>query len=76
MRNPFFLWESDCLILSFSQHYVGKRGQSLRSSYDAVKAIRPFVQPNEGFMQQLIDYEQQLFGSSSVAIHDFDYGSD
>lgn len=49
---------------------------SLRQSFDLVKAIRPFVQPNEGFMQQLIDYEYELFGSNSVSLTDFDYGSD
>lgn len=55
---------------------MGKRGKSLRCSYDHVKAIRPFIQPNEGFMQQLIDFERRLFGSTSVCITEFDYGSD
>ncbi|XP_017131769.1 dual specificity protein phosphatase 18 [Drosophila elegans] len=43
-------------------------GMSLRESYQHVQSIRPQVRPNSGFFQQLRRYEQELRGSSSVAM--------
>ncbi|XP_034664418.1 dual specificity protein phosphatase 18 [Drosophila subobscura] len=43
-------------------------GMSLREAYTHVQSIRPQVRPNSGFFQQLRRYEQQLRGSSSVAM--------
>uniref|UniRef100_A0A6P4EYP0 Dual specificity protein phosphatase 18 n=1 Tax=Drosophila rhopaloa TaxID=1041015 RepID=A0A6P4EYP0_DRORH len=41
---------------------------SLREAYKHVQSIRPQVRPNSGFFQQLRRYEQELRGSSSVAM--------
>ena len=49
---------------------------SLRQAFDFVFSIRPIIQPNEGFMEQLIAEELRLFGSSSVSLEDFDSESD
>ena len=38
----------------------------LREAFTLVRARRPFIRPNVGFWRQLIDYEQRLFGSTSV----------
>ncbi|KAI8046929.1 dual specificity protein phosphatase 18 [Drosophila gunungcola] len=41
---------------------------SLREAYEHVQSIRPQVRPNSGFFQQLRRYEQEIRGSSSVAM--------
>ncbi|XP_016951455.1 dual specificity protein phosphatase 18 [Drosophila biarmipes] len=43
-------------------------GMSLREAYHHVQSIRPQVRPNSGFFQQLRRYEQELRGTSSVAM--------
>lgn len=39
---------------------------SLRQAYEVVLEQRPFVRPNAGFWRQLLDYEQHLFGRTSL----------
>jgi protein-tyrosine phosphatase len=38
---------------------------SLLEAYQHVKAIRPGIQSNVGFLKQLLNYEQELFGTTS-----------
>ncbi|KNC53284.1 dual specificity phosphatase, variant [Thecamonas trahens ATCC 50062] len=42
------------------------RGMTLQAAYDLLKAKRPKVCPNSGFMAALIRYERKLFGSVSL----------
>lgn len=45
---------------------------TLAEAYKHVKGIRPVIDPNYGFKQQLMDYEKSLFGKNSVtSIHEF-----
>lgn len=46
----------------------------LLEAYNWVKARRPVIRPNLGFWRQLIDYESQLFGKSSVKMVQTPYG--
>lgn len=41
-------------------------GMKLKDAYNLVKSRRPIIRPNPGFFRQLIDYEKQLFGQSTV----------
>jgi len=49
---------------------------NLRNSYDHVKNSRDIIQPNEGFIKQLIELERELYGEASVKVGDFSYDSD
>ncbi|ELW61748.1 Dual specificity protein phosphatase 14 [Tupaia chinensis] len=46
----------------------------LLEAYNWVKARRPVIRPNVGFWRQLIDYERQLFGKSTVKMVQTPYG--
>jgi len=47
--------------------YIMKQmGWNLDKSYKHVFSARGFIMPNEGFMKQLVDYEQQLYGTISM----------
>ncbi|NWX91847.1 DUS18 phosphatase, partial [Nothoprocta ornata] len=39
---------------------------SLASAHKWVKACRPIIRPNNGFWQQLIQYEHKLYGTNTV----------
>ncbi|KAK8762762.1 hypothetical protein V5799_025972 [Amblyomma americanum] len=54
---------SATLCLAYLMKY---RGMRLRDAFRYLKSRRPIVHPNNGFFQQLIDYEVLLFGNSSV----------
>lgn len=43
---------------------------SLRQAFNYCYNLRPVIRPNNGFMAQLISYEQQLFGRQSVWMSD------
>lgn len=46
----------------------------LLEAYSWVRARRPVIRPNVGFWRQLIDYERQLFGKSTVKMVQTPYG--
>ncbi|XP_057626161.1 dual specificity protein phosphatase 14-like [Chionomys nivalis] len=46
----------------------------LLEAYKWVKARRPVIRPNVGFWKQLIDYENQLFGKSTMQMIETPYG--
>uniref|UniRef100_A0A914QEJ3 Protein-tyrosine-phosphatase n=1 Tax=Panagrolaimus davidi TaxID=227884 RepID=A0A914QEJ3_9BILA len=52
-------------------------GMSLRKAYQHVKKVRPIIAPNIGFWKQMIEYETQIYGKSTVTIertkHKFHY---
>ncbi|KAM6174431.1 dual specificity protein phosphatase 14 isoform 2-T3 [Erethizon dorsatum] len=50
-----------CIAYLMKYHNV-----CLLDAYNWVKARRPVIRPNVGFWRQLIDYECQLFGKSTV----------
>ncbi|XP_050035477.1 dual specificity protein phosphatase 18 [Dermacentor andersoni] len=54
---------SPTLCLAYLMKYHRMR---LRDAFRYLKSRRPVVHPNNGFFRQLIDYEIQLFGNSSV----------
>uniref|UniRef100_A0A2R5LJK8 Putative dual specificity phosphatase n=2 Tax=Ornithodoros turicata TaxID=34597 RepID=A0A2R5LJK8_9ACAR len=54
---------SPALVMAYLMKYHRMR---LRDAFRYVKQRRPVVHPNYGFFKQLIDYENQLFGSASV----------
>ena len=39
----------------------------LKDAVILVRSRRPFIRPNNGFFQQLIDYEKKLFKKTTVA---------
>ncbi len=54
---------STSLLLAY---LMKKENMDLRSAYLHVKQIRSIVQPNSGFVLQLIEYEKEVFGRNSV----------
>uniref|UniRef100_A0A8D0DXB3 Dual specificity phosphatase 21 n=1 Tax=Salvator merianae TaxID=96440 RepID=A0A8D0DXB3_SALMN len=54
---------SAALCIAYLMKY---QGMSLANAHAWVKACRPVIRPNNGFWQQLIQYEQKLFGKTSV----------
>jgi len=51
---------SSSLILAYLMRY---RGYDLRKAFSLVKSIRRVVRPNNGFFQNLIDYERSIVGA-------------
>jgi len=47
----------------------------LKQALDHVKQCRDIIQPNDGFMLQLIAFEEQLFGRTSMDKKQFSYNS-
>jgi protein-tyrosine phosphatase len=54
---------SPCFILAYLIH---KKERNLRSSYQLLITARKHVSINRGFLQQLMAYEDSLFGSISI----------
>lgn len=54
---------SPCFVLGYLMH---KKERNLRASYELLIAARKHVSLNSGFMQQLMVYEDSLFGSISM----------
>lgn len=50
-----------CIAFLMKYHFM-----TLVTAHDWVKSCRPIIRPNNGFWQQLIDYEDKLFGKTSV----------
>eukprot|EP01127_Copromyxa_protea_P016205 TRINITY_DN477_c0_g1_i1.p1 TRINITY_DN477_c0_g1~~TRINITY_DN477_c0_g1_i1.p1 ORF type:complete len:134 (-),score=18.66 TRINITY_DN477_c0_g1_i1:32-433(-) len=54
---------------SFVIAYLMKHhSMTLREAYFLVKEKKPDIQPNKGFMAQLVDYELSLFSQSTFSI--------
>ena len=53
------------LVLAYLMKY---RNMNLKAAYSAVKRCRPQIRPNTGFFKQLIEYEQRLFGTTTVSM--------
>jgi hypothetical protein len=51
---------SATILLSFLMRF---RNYDLRSAFNLVKSIRRVVRPNNGFFQNLLDYERSIFGN-------------
>ena len=47
-----------------------REGWTLRRAYEHVKALRPIVRPNKGFMRQLLAEEEALFGSTTMDVEE------
>lgn len=45
---------------------------TLSAAYAHVLKCRPLIFPNHGFMQQLVDYETELYGCASVTLDDLE----
>uniref|UniRef100_K3WM16 protein-tyrosine-phosphatase n=1 Tax=Globisporangium ultimum (strain ATCC 200006 / CBS 805.95 / DAOM BR144) TaxID=431595 RepID=K3WM16_GLOUD len=45
---------------------------TLSAAYAHVLKCRPLIYPNHGFMQQLMDYEKELYGTTSVTFEDLE----
>lgn len=54
---------SATIVIAYLMKY---RKMDLRSAFNYCYELRPVIRPNNGFMRQLILYESQLFGKSSV----------
>jgi atypical dual specificity phosphatase len=52
-------------LFSFS---LTKNRMTLKEAHNYVKSRRPFIRPNLGFWQQLVDYEYRLFKFNSVKL--------
>ncbi|XP_076039956.1 dual specificity protein phosphatase 14-like isoform X6 [Oratosquilla oratoria] len=48
---------------------------SLREAYTIVKAARPIIRPNHGFFKQLVEYEREIRGRTTVALVPSPYDS-
>ena len=53
------------LVLAYLMKYAD---MSLKSAFQHVRSVRPQVRPNTGFFKQLIEYEQRLFGTTTVSM--------
>jgi len=54
---------SAALVIAY---LMKSQGMTLREAYDHVKCKRNIIQPNEGFMEQLIQFELQLHQKSTM----------
>jgi dual specificity phosphatase 3 len=63
---------SPTLVLAF---LIVEEKMTLRAAYDLVSSRR-LIQPNEGFMEQLIRLEIRERGEASVSLSDFDFDSE
>ncbi|GCC36734.1 dual specificity protein phosphatase 18-like [Chiloscyllium punctatum] len=50
-----------CLAYLMKYHHI-----SLLDAHTWLKACRPIIRPNSGFWKQLIEYEDKLFGKTSI----------
>lgn len=53
------------LVLAYLMKYSD---MSLKQAFHHVRSVRPQVRPNLGFFKQLIEYEQRLFGTTTVSM--------
>lgn len=56
---------STSLVLAYLMKYAN---MTLKQAFQHVRSIRPQVRPNMGFFKQLIEYEQRLFGTTTVSM--------
>lgn len=56
---------SASLVIAYLMKYAD---MSLKSAYQHVKSVRPQIHPNTGFFKQLIEYEQRLYGKTTVSM--------
>lgn len=60
---------SAAIVIAYLMKY---KRMDLRSAFNHCYQLRPIIRPNNGFMAQLILYEQQLFGKTSVRMIEAD----
>lgn len=53
------------LVLAYLMEYAD---MSLKNAFQHVRSVRPQVRPNTGFFKQLIEYEQRLYGNTTVSM--------
>lgn len=53
------------LVLAYLMKYAD---MSLKNAFQHVRSVRPQIRPNTGFFKQLIEYEQRLFGTTTVSM--------
>lgn len=56
------------LVLAF---LMSRHDYSLQAAYAHVKRCRPQAGPNVGFMQQLLEYEVEIHGSTTLSMEDY-----
>ncbi|CAH1402495.1 unnamed protein product [Nezara viridula] len=49
-------------------YLMKSKGMSLEEAYNHVLSCRPCIRPNNGFFEQLIQFEKELTGSNSVTM--------
>lgn len=49
-------------------YLMNRTKMSLKQAYEHVKAMRPLIKPNDGFIKQLMDYEKELFGVKETSL--------
>jgi len=59
---------SAALVIAY---LMREQKKTLREAFDHVRSRRTIVKPNSGFMRQLIAYEQQLLGTSSMSMEHY-----
>ena len=47
-------------------YLMRREGWTLARAYEHVKALRPIMRPNKGFMRQLLAEEEELFGATTM----------
>lgn len=62
---------SAALCIAYLMKY---KSMSLANAHAWVKSCRPIIRPNNGFWQQLIQYEYKLFGKNSVKMIQSPFG--
>lgn len=60
---------SPCFALAYLMH---KKERNLRASYELLKNARKHISPNFGFLQQLMAYEESIFGNISINFYEDD----
>ncbi|UJR11649.1 hypothetical protein I4U23_015830 [Adineta vaga] len=58
---------SPCFVLAYLMH---KKERNLRESYELLVQARKHISPNSGFLQQLMAFEDSLFGSISMNFYE------
>jgi len=58
---------SPAFVLAYLMH---KKERNLRASYELLISARKHVSPNPGFLQQLMAFEDSIFGSISINFYE------
>ena len=68
VHSNYGLSRTSAIVLGY---LMKEKGWSLREANEHLKKHRPAAKPNDGFVVQLLRYEQELHGTMSMTLKDF-----